>query len=93
MSTTDEPGARIEVIRRSLAAFACGIVGLIPVLGLFPALYAIVCGIAVRGRSRNQWNPALPYLIAGIVLGCFGLLVSTVLLVVGGVAFVMQMAQ
>jgi len=71
---------RITAIRRSLAAFVCGILGLLPVLGLIPAVWALGLSSAVRSQYRDEWNPAVMYLRAGVILAILGIL-NTVLLV------------
>jgi hypothetical protein len=71
---------RITAIRRSLAAFVWGIIGVLPVIGLIPAVCALGHWWAVQSKYRDQWNPASTYLRLGGALALFGLL-STVLLV------------
>jgi len=70
---------RITAIRRSLAAFVWGIFGFLPLIGLIPAVRALVHWRVVRGQFRNEWNPAAAYLNAGVALALFGLF-STLLL-------------
>jgi hypothetical protein len=70
---------RITAIRKSLAAFVCGIIGVLPVLGLIAAVSAIRHGWDVRSQFRGQWNPASAYLRAGVALALFGLLSSLLL--------------
>lgn len=65
---------RITAIRKSLTGFVCGLLGLVPVVGLPPALYALVCWFSVQSRYGKQWNPAAPYLRLGAALGLLGLL-------------------
>ena len=65
---------RVILIRRSLLAFACGAVGLVPLLGLVPAVYAISFWWRVRKQARNEWNPAGSYLNWAAVLGFLGVL-------------------
>jgi hypothetical protein len=72
---------RITAIRSSLAVFVCGIVGLIPVVGFLPALYALIVRGRVRARYR-EWNPAARYLNLGAALGGLGLTYSAVGLVI-----------
>lgn len=76
-----------EAISISLRAFVCGIFGLLPIFGLFPGLYAMLCWSRVHGHFRHEWNPARPYLVAGLFLGIIGLILSTILilLVIGSV--------
>ena len=62
---------RIDLIRRSMRVFVAGIFSMLPVLGLIPAIYAIVVWFPTR--SNRQWNPASPYLTCGILLALLGL--------------------
>ena len=66
---------RITAIEKSLIAFTCGILGFLPVIGLFPATYAIAVWMKVRGEYHD-WNPASPYLNGGAALGLTALLLS-----------------
>ena len=65
---------RITVIHNSLVVFVCGLIGLLPVLGSLPALYALVLWRKVRVRYRDEWNPASAYLDVGVALALLGLL-------------------
>ena len=60
---------RIHVIEKSLRIFTCGIAGLIPFVGLIPALYAIFAGARLYSRWRGDWNPAAAYLNRGMWIG------------------------
>ena len=64
---------RIIVIQLSLRALVCGLVGVVPVIGLVPALYALSCWARIRLRYRNEWNPASGYLSWGVALAVLGL--------------------
>jgi hypothetical protein len=69
---------RADAIRRSLTAFICGIVGFLPVIGLVPGFYALICWRSVRVEYGNEWNPAAAYLSWGARLALLGLLNSAV---------------
>ena len=71
---------RITVIRRSLAIFALGWVALLPVLGIVPAIYALLAVRQVRDGYRDAWNPASRYLKAGLVMARIGFFTSTTLI-------------
>jgi hypothetical protein len=71
---------RITAIRKSLTVFAFGLAGLVPLVGIIPALYAIHCRERVRAGYVNQWNPAAHYLKWGPVFALLGLLGSFVAL-------------
>lgn len=60
---------RIHVIEKSQRIFVCGLVGLIPVIGLIPAVYATFSGARLHTRWRKDWNPAASYLNWGMVIG------------------------
>ncbi len=73
---------RITAIRKSLAAFVCGIFGLVPVLGLVPAVWTFLSWNAVRLGYANEWNPACRYLHWGIIMALLGLLNSLLISIV-----------
>lgn len=66
------PSERIILIRKSLNIFVCGLIGLTPVIGFIPALFAIVGAVRVRARFRREWNPASAYLSAGVAMALLG---------------------
>lgn len=67
---------RVSAIRKSLTTFVCGLVGLVPILGIVPAGYAWVCWRQVRNGYGKKWNPAERYLKWGAFLAVLGLLLS-----------------
>jgi hypothetical protein len=64
---------RIIVIQLSLRAFVCGLVGVLPVIGVVPALCALSCWVRIRRRYPDEWNPASNYLRWGSILAVLGL--------------------
>jgi hypothetical protein len=70
------PAKRIAAIRASLRTFICGVVGVVPVIGFLPAIYALACFIRIRARYGDEWNPASNYLVCGVALALLGLTVS-----------------
>jgi hypothetical protein len=79
---------RITAIRKSLAVFVYGIIGILPLVGLVPAVCALSQWWRVRSGYRSQWNPASAYLRAGSALALFGLLSSILLGLVIAIAIV-----
>ena len=72
------PMPRINVIQLSLRAFVCGLLAILPVIGLLPALDALVCSVRIRQRYPNEWNPASGYLSWGTVLAVLGLGITAI---------------
>ena len=70
---------RILIIRDSLPAFVCGVVGFLPLVGVLPGLYALFCWARIRSRCPDEWNPASAYLSWGARLALVGLLSSALL--------------
>lgn len=64
---------RIHLAERSMRAYAMGLLGLIPVLGLPLAGLAAWIGLRVRQTTRDHWNPAARYANAAILLGSLSL--------------------
>lgn len=84
-----KPLDRIQVIRQSLVVFICGVCGLLPVIGLFPATYALVSGYRIRG-AYSEFNPAANYLKWGRFLGLLGVLISLLAALAFGISIVSQ---
>jgi hypothetical protein len=70
---------RATAIRRSLTCFVCGIIGMIPIIGLLPAMYTVIWGLLIHHRYRD-WNPAARYLNWGTTLAALGLAQTLLLL-------------
>ena len=59
----------------ALAGYYCGVVGLLPVLGLVLGILAIVFGIlGLKHKSRHPAHGGTAHAIVGIVLGTLGAL-------------------
>ena len=65
---------RASAIAMSLRGFGCGLVGVLPFIGLLPSIHALRCWFRVRSDYREDWNPASAYLYWGAVLAALGLL-------------------
>ena len=63
---------QVTLIRRSLTIFACGLIGAVPILGVPPALYALVSAVRIHFVAGQTWNPASRYLTTGALLACAG---------------------
>jgi hypothetical protein len=84
---------RPTAIRRSLTAFVCGLIGLVPVLGIFLSLYSVGCWVSVNRRYKEQWNPAAKYLTWGLLLALVGLLLTTAVVFTLALAIVTRLAD
>ena len=73
---------RIIVIRKSLTAFVCGVAGFLPIIGVVPGFYALLCWNRIRTRYRDEWNPASAYLGCGARLAALGLGISALIVAV-----------
>jgi hypothetical protein len=69
---------RITVIQLSLRAFVCGLIGVLPLIGLVPGLYALFCWARIGRRYAGEWNPASGYLSWGTALAVLGLGITAV---------------
>ncbi len=70
---------RIIVIRKSMTAFVCGLIGFLPIIGLLPGLHALYCWNHIRTHYPDEWNPAAAYLNWGTRLAVLGLGLSALL--------------
>lgn len=73
---------KIRVIKRSLRCFAFGWLSLFPILGIAPAMLAMILYKQVQDEVGKEWNPARKEVLLGWALAWCGLFLS--LLVLGG---------
>jgi hypothetical protein len=71
---------RIEAIKQSLRGFVLGMIGVLPLIGIAPAIGTLWISSRVRSRLGKQWNPASAYLKCGVVLAVLGLVISSLLI-------------
>jgi hypothetical protein len=71
-----DPIATKIIIKKSMQAFVCGLIGILPIIGVIPGIYAIICSGYVHGKYPDEWNPASLYLSWGARLGAIGVLFS-----------------
>ena len=69
---------RAIVIQLSLRAFVCGLIGVLPIIGLVPGLYVLYCWVRISRRYAGEWNPASGYLSWGVALAVLGLGITAV---------------
>jgi len=74
------PALRTLVSRLSLTAFILGMMGLLPLVGILPSLFALGVWGRIRTRHGDEWNPAADYLDWGLRLAVIGLAASTLLI-------------
>ena len=73
------PLDRIKMIQRSLRCFVCGLLALLPVVGLPFAIVAIGDFLRVNRGKDATWNPAARYARTGLVCAVAGLLIEMLL--------------
>jgi hypothetical protein len=71
---------RIEAIERSLQAFVLGWFGVLPILGIVPAIRTLWISNRIRSRLGRQWNPGSGYLNCGVALSILGLVASSLII-------------
>ncbi len=64
------------IVDKSMQAFVCGLIGILPIIGLIPGIYAIICWAHIRRKYPDEWNPAFLYLSWGTRLAAIGVLLS-----------------
>ena len=67
-----DPEAKIRMLKGSLHCLVCGLLGLLPVIGLPFAIVALILSGKVRQQERRFWNAAQPYRIGGVVSAAVG---------------------
>ena len=69
---------KIRVIKGSLLCFNLGWFGLVPLLGIVPAVLAIQYYGKVSREVQAGWNPARKFAVTGVVVAYVGLLEALV---------------
>jgi hypothetical protein len=64
--------AKIRMLENSLRCFVCGLLGLLPALGLPFAFAALALSGQVRASQKKYWNAARPYWIWGVISAMAG---------------------
>lgn len=70
---------RIDVIKRSLRCFRCGVIGLLPGIGVPFAVLAIEDWLFVLSHKKVDWNPTERYVHYGAFAATLGLLLTLLL--------------
>jgi hypothetical protein len=70
---------QVTLIRKSLTIFVCGLIGALPILGVVPAVYALISALQIHFSSRQTWNPASRYLRVGAALALTGIGISALI--------------
>ncbi len=68
----DLASAKIRMLKNSLTCFVCGLLGLLPLIGLPFALVALWISGRIRLQEKQLWNAAEPYRIWGVVCAAVG---------------------
>jgi hypothetical protein len=68
--------AKITMLKGSSRCFVCGMLSLVPVIGLPFAVSALIAAGRVRVREKRYWNAARPYRIWGVVCAITGIVVG-----------------
>jgi hypothetical protein len=71
---------KVSVIERSQWCLVAGFCGLLPLLGLGPAVVAIHLYHHTRRMAHGEWNPAGAYAKGGLILGWCGVVSFTLTL-------------
>jgi|WetSurMetagenome_2_1015567.scaffolds.fasta_scaffold1874377_1 hypothetical protein len=81
---------KVRVIERSIRCRDLGCYGLIPVVGMVPAIFAVVLYHRVRYEALNDWNPAEREARRGFIFAWVGLALTAVAL---GLGFAFAMSK
>lgn len=78
--TANKP-IKVVIIERSLSCFRCGIVGLIPLIGLPFSIRSLQQAWRVKRESGGMWNPAERYVKWGLITAPLSLAISLIIVV------------
>jgi hypothetical protein len=65
--------AKISMLNNSVKCFVYGLLGLLPVIGLFFAFAALTFSFKARTQETKFWNAARPYRIWGMIFAGIGI--------------------
>jgi hypothetical protein len=75
MKSTAPAVQKIQMIKASIRCLTCGLLGLLPFIGVIFALVAGYASFSARRQERFFWNPAKPHRIVGLICASLGALV------------------
>jgi len=67
-----DTAAKVRMLKSSLHCCVCGLLGLLPGIGLPFAIAALVISGKVRAGQKKHWNAGRPYWIWGLVCAIVG---------------------
>lgn len=73
------PLDKVQIIERSMNCFRCGLVGILPGIGLPFAIVSLGDCLNVMLRKGSNWNPAERYLRWGAASAAAGLMITMLL--------------
>lgn len=79
---------KVRVIEWSIRCQNLGSFGMVPVLGVIPAIFAIVYYHAISSEAVGRWNPAESSARRGFVLAWLGLGLTALLVGIAGITVV-----
>ena len=68
---------KITAIESALRCFVCGLLALIPLLGLPFGVAAVMFYTKSSARSLEDWNPARRYAFLGLAFAVIGFFITT----------------
>jgi hypothetical protein len=68
---------KITAIESALRCFVCGLLALIPLLGLPFGVAAVIFYGQSSARSVDDWNPARRYAFLGLAFAVIGFFITT----------------
>ena len=72
MNTAAIAAAKLKMLQASTRCMVCGLLGLLPGIGLPFALAALWIAGRVRAQEKQFWNAARPYRVIGVVSAAVG---------------------
>jgi hypothetical protein len=75
MKTLSTAASKLKMIKESFRCLILGLMGLIPVIGVGYAIFALWYSFSARRQEKIFWNPAKPHRIIGLICASLGALV------------------
>jgi ABC-type transport system involved in cytochrome c biogenesis permease component len=81
---------KVLALQAALRCLTCGLLALIPVIGLPFAIAAMIFHVQASGHAPDDWHIARRYALLGMLFAALGLVLNVTAIVWFGIAWVQK---